>query len=382
MAWLYVPGLEGWSSESGSPSEATAPSVTSSGKPTPRPLSWRGWKKRPWVALLYGTISQPSTAALGVASWISSLRDSLASRSAQPASSSGSTTSGGYGHSWSESLGKFGPDGSFSKTCLDLFGTDSDPSSVAWPSSGTMQSGACSARTASAPPMNGDGSSSWATPTEWLQEENPETWERRRQDLAAKGYNANGAGRPLDMQASSWPSPRAEDSEAIGNHPGQRDSLYAEVQQWPTPVVPNGGRTTNTSSYREDGSKRQVILDAIVQHWPTPTAGDANSSGSRNTGTQAHNGVSLTDMVTTGDSVGRDSHSFPPVPAISSCGSECSPKHRRLNPLFVEWLMGWPIGWTSVQTDSGSQATGLSLWRSRMRFALSRLVAPNGRRSS
>ena len=29
-----------------------------------------------------------------------------------------------------------------------------------------------------------------------------------------------------------------------------------------------------------------------------------------------------------------------------------------LNPLFVEWLMGWPRGWT----DSGSRVTGLSRW--------------------
>jgi hypothetical protein len=41
-----------------------------------------------------------------------------------------------------------------------------------------------------------------------------------------------------------------------------------------------------------------------------------------------------------------------------------------LNPLFVEWLMGWPIGWT----DCGSAATGLFRWLQLMRSELSRLL--------
>ncbi len=35
----------------------------SNGKPTPQPLSWRGWKTRPWIRLLSGTTLEPSTAA-------------------------------------------------------------------------------------------------------------------------------------------------------------------------------------------------------------------------------------------------------------------------------------------------------------------------------
>ena len=34
----------------------------SSGTPRRRPLWWRGWKNRPWLGLLFGTISDPSTA--------------------------------------------------------------------------------------------------------------------------------------------------------------------------------------------------------------------------------------------------------------------------------------------------------------------------------
>src|SRR6266478_1165764 len=81
MGWLYVPASAGWNSESDSPSPDTELWVTSSGKPSLRPRSWRGWKTRPWIALLSGTTLPASEAESGVASWILSLRDFPASPS-------------------------------------------------------------------------------------------------------------------------------------------------------------------------------------------------------------------------------------------------------------------------------------------------------------
>lgn len=37
------------------------------------------------------------------------------------------------------------------------------------------------------------------------------------------------------------------------------------------------------------------------------------------------------------------------APTTQQPGHECSPKCRRLNPLFVEWLMGFPIGHTALE---------------------------------
>ena len=42
-------------------------------------------------------------------------------------------------------------------------------------------------------------------------------------------------------------------------------------------------------------------------------------------------------------------------------------KGRKLNPLFVEWLMGWPIGWTG----SAPVEMELSLFRRQWRSYLS-----------
>src|SRR5262245_55188165 len=83
MGWHFVPGLVASSSDSTSPSaSSTAPWCTSSGMPTRRLPSWRGWKTRPWIQRLWPTILNPSTAARGAVAWISSLPVSLASPSA------------------------------------------------------------------------------------------------------------------------------------------------------------------------------------------------------------------------------------------------------------------------------------------------------------
>src|SRR5260221_6882898 len=87
MGWLYAVGSEDWNSDSSLPLEMiTEPWVTLSGKPTQRPFSWRGWKTRPWIGRLSGTISDPLTADLGAALWISSLAATRANPSAPPAS--------------------------------------------------------------------------------------------------------------------------------------------------------------------------------------------------------------------------------------------------------------------------------------------------------
>lgn len=47
---------------------------------------------------------------------------------------------------------------------------------------------------------------------------------------------------------------------------------------------------------------------------------------------------------------------------------------RRLNPMFVENLMGWPLDWTSTHEHSASSAAETELWRSRLHSHLSCLL--------
>jgi len=58
-----------------------------------------------------------------------------------------------------------------------------------------------------------------------------------------------------------------------------------------------------------------------------------------------------------------------PTPGAPSSPSGQTSR-RRLNPLFVEWLMGWPTGWTACEP----LGTEWSRWWLLSRFWLSRLV--------
>jgi len=90
---------------------------------------------------------------------------------------------------------------------------------------------------------------------------------------------------------------------------------------------------------------------------PTPTAGDAKASGSRNAGSKANPGISLTDWVRGDGGTGRL-----PTPTSSennyrlqgdSQQSKClnAMAGGKLNPTWVEWLMNWPLGWTNCYQD-------------------------------
>ena len=110
MGWLFVPELDlSTSACELQPEDATAWCVTSSGKPSLRALSWRGWKTRSWIKRLSGTILRPSMAVRGVGSWISSLRDCRANRTATPETGAGTKMNERSGQSSFASSGKSSP---------------------------------------------------------------------------------------------------------------------------------------------------------------------------------------------------------------------------------------------------------------------------------
>lgn len=67
-------------------------------------------------------------------------------------------------------------------------------------------------------------------------------------------------------------------------------------------------------------------MPAAVKRWPTPTA-TLGSKGGRVTPRKSREGGTLIEAVSIFNDVG---------------------VWGQLNPAWVEWLMGWPIGWTSL----------------------------------
>jgi len=120
------------------------------------------------------------------------------------------------------------------------------------------------------------------------------------------------------------------------------------------------GLTKSVQATGERGS-------SYLRNWPTPTARDYKDAAGNLS--DRKDGKSRMDRV--GVVVARSLH---PSQKKSVCGENCSQDHRRLNPAFVEFLMGLPKGWTLAKIGSGPAETEWSRYKQRLQSALSQLM--------
>jgi len=101
---------------------------------------------------------------------------------------------------------------------------------------------------------------------------------------------------------------------------------------WPTPTCQDANKATK--KYREN---HQNNLTAMVfnphKMFPTPTSRD-------------HKGGYRTESLIRKDGKSRALDALPNA-VLDGKGSETVTGH--LNPTWVEWLMGWPLGWTDLK---------------------------------
>lgn len=286
--WLYlppsvlpfVPGPEAWNWDCISQTHPIALFVSLSAGPSLRPLSWPGWRTRPWMTRLSGLTFAPSTLARGVASWISSLRATRASPSAARAKSWGAPIRATSGPMFAGSSTNVAPEGSFLKTSSAMFCAVSTASSATFKTWASGLLRACSQRLKSAHRTNASASSFWPTPT----------------------------------------------------------------------VATNGSRPDLTLGEGPVFRKRtfQFCTEAAVQVW-----------------------CALWEMLTILGvaRIAAISRSSPPVHLTLEYGRRCSTRTRTCSPEWLDWMMGWPPGWT----DPTSPVTGFARWQQHMRTALSTL---------
>lgn len=402
--------------------------VTLNGKATPRPLSWRGWQMRPWMTRLSGVTLKPSTAALGAAQWIASLQATPASPSVAPASDWLRQIRATFGPTLTASLAN-AVRGSWSwKTCQATFAWDSEVSAEISSEEATALRLDCSQRQKSAPTTNGNGSSSWPTvrsheageyqvqrdgstqPTlsgaaqQWSTPRSSPNENRTTKHAPSHGTSH---GRTLagDAVSLNWSTPRASDAEKGG--PNQSFGaggipLPAQTAQWPTPNASPEAPNNSTNRGKNHGGSRprlttQCLSELALSMWPTPKGRDPKGRDPKGQSQRGEHGLmdALPNMAhnwptptgprpkdnenTAGlffpsqnqaDLIKAASHFSHPAPESSINGAPSSDSKRRLNPRFVEWLMGWPVGWT----DCASPVTEWSRWKSRMQSSLWALV--------
>ena len=132
---------------------------------------------------------------------------------------------------------------------------------------------------------------------------------------------------------------------------------------WPTLNTPSGGPNTKSTATHTGG----LDLDGAVLMWPTPDAGVR-------TGFNRSESEGATNRPLLAEAAGMWASSLPgdsPNEHGAPCSRSGQTSPRRLNPLFVEWLMGWPLGWT--QAGSPLPETEWSRWWQHMRGSLSAL---------
>lgn len=197
----------------------------------------------------------------------------------------------------------------------------------------------------------------------------------------------------LRSQAATWPTPQARDETSpdapeSGNWRRKEEAGYAidlnsltaawvPPPNWRTPTTTDTGvppdhlttkdgqpPTLGVRLYREDGQggriNNTVTLEAQIGIWPTPRAADFRS-GEVSDATLAKNARPLTEAATRwayhtslpDPQSATPGRLFSLVPPASPPPSPTPPSaKRRLNPRFVEWLMGLPRDWTDPTTPT------------------------------
>jgi hypothetical protein len=205
------------------------------------------------------------------------------------------------GSTWHESSVRFDLVSHSWKTHQCLWDEDLQPSSLTLPKWGMTRNGALWERTTSPLPTNGTESGSWPTPDAQAMNLNadPVKHMERLARLKEKHNNGNGAGLTLGVAVKMWPTPAARDCK------GSNSRQHCE--------------TNGTGRKHMDQLANAVAYPDI--RFATPQARDFRT-GSTERWDNPERSRNLNDQI----------------------GGQ-------LNPTWVEWLMGWPLFWTTLDVD-------------------------------
>jgi len=276
-----------------------------------RPRWLRAWKRGGWIRLLSGATLSPSTARRGLVSWIASLPASRANRGATPARERARVTNGGSGPPSPGWFARWERASSSWRTCPVWYReVASRQCSVTWPPSGSMRNGRVYQRPKLELPTDATGFS-FSPPT---------------------GMAELGSVLPTPTAASYG----SNQGGAAGRTGKVRHSLES-MAKLPTPTAADS-RGTRTEGYGNPKAGT-TLTDMLKAGLPTPTARDWKSGCSNITRNRR-----------------------PLNETLSQAGHG-----PRLNPAFVEWMMGLPPAWTELElagTVSSRSKPPLPLQRS------------------
>jgi len=326
MSWLFSRALvAAYSAANSSAGELSAPwSVM----PTPQPFWHRDRTMDTWTHSPFGRTCAVLTADRGEAllTWF---REGFPVRtSAAPERGPESPEhEAGSGRKWRASWAKFDPATCSWKTHQRSLLGDWEPFLETWPRWGMMRAGECWEQSTRAPRTSGRGFGLWLSPC--ATDAQPITGGNLYQTATGtvRHMRPDGKSSNRGLQAQvMWPTPRATegtsgDYQRDGGDPNKpRLTLKGMVKLWQTPVADDAVERAAGKL----NSRGEPKLSAQVKLWPTPKSRDWKGQSQR----WIHGPMDSLANLDTGDGT--------PIGGL-------------LNPDWVEWLMGWPIGWTDLE---------------------------------
>ena len=224
------------------------------------------------------------------------------------------------GEKWRGSFVKWDQDSSLWRTHQCSLLGDLEPFSETWPQWGLMRNGECWEQTTLAQTIKGTGSGSeqnkWATPT--TMDKLPP---KSAQALFKEATEARpGRSKPANLRdqvsnMQNWPTPTATDyMGAKQNGIESRNGRYV--------------RTSLTTGVKFGAKLTDAVNLEVKKKFPTPKLSDYKDRGNM---------------------------SNPSIQRRAAKGKQMDlsmvahPSSGQLNPTWVEWLMGWPLGWTELK---------------------------------
>lgn len=210
------------------------------------------------------------------------------------------------GQKWRASLAKYDPATHSLKTAQCSLLEGSTESCVTLPKWGLLQNGGVYQQPIAA--LNISENEYGLLPTPVASPMGSNTTMRKRGETAKSRY-------------LNWATPVANDALNRGNFdPGKSPGLAAQDKSFPTPQARDWKGPSGRSL-----KGHEFDLPTAVKRFPTPCASDGSRGGVI---TDGMTGQSLPQLMNT-------------LPESENVG--------QLNPEWVEWLMYWPIGWTSLK---------------------------------
>ena len=285
------------------------------------PIWLRKWKRDSWTQHLFGRILKPSLGNRFATEWISSLEGIPVSHSVQQASEREKMTQDIYGLGLQMELLQCDQVSVSLKMSKDISRWGCPTSSKTWEEWVTEQRGAYSARLKLARLTSASGSSSWPTSS-------ARDWKGCYTTLQRKDGKMRGDLLPdaVNLEEKSG-RPALANTSMDGNRP----------ESWETPTV-------STGAYRQSDGSMTPKLDQQVKLWRTPSvAEEKNQAYSQQIYLQNQVGATPKAWATPHANCSTGAGQSPNKDGAQNLQTQANGK---LNPRWVETLMGLPVGWT------------------------------------